>query len=515
MPRSTMAGSVVTWARADAFIKDDEGRVSGVVVKNARDGSPQGGHGSTRSLTQLGPWTDEAACDERILIQSQLLRPTKGDSSSSSTAEKLPVKHTSSRCSIRTTDRATSSPLPWGDRTYVGTTDTDYRRRTPVGSTPRSADVDYLLDGRELLLPGATQLVREDVISTWAGLRPLDGPRAPTSSEVSESRDQPRTPNRRSEADGLISDRGRQADDLSEDGERDRGYRGAVAPLIATRRCLPTSIRAAETDSSTRYLAPWAGPQTTTDQKVAERGRRDRFERHANRRNVCRVPRQTPTECCALRDRRALRRRRPKSQREPIIPGRRRDRRRRSIGRVVEELAASVERRDDPAYSVVLSRPRSGARRHRQKVASHAWPSLIGWSDQTRSRRHVERVSSNASANLAALAGRVGRASRLRSQLRKLQFEGESAGFDADRLELEHVEDHGCGAFAMRSFRTAGHSSKVYADARLRRLPLHDCAADRCVYRAGKIIGQVARAMRRRDRTHDRVIEGARRLDLE
>ena len=60
--------------------------------------------------------------------------------------------------------------VPWGDTTYVGTTDTDYDG--PLDDPPCTpADVDYLLAA----LNGISEekLTADDVVGTWAGLRPL------------------------------------------------------------------------------------------------------------------------------------------------------------------------------------------------------------------------------------------------------------------------------------------------------------------------------------------------------
>ena len=67
-------------------------------------------------------------------------------------------------------DRRSVFVVPWGDTTYVGTTDTDYDG--PLDDPPcTAADIDYLLGA----LNGVTdeKLTDSDVIGTWAGLRPL------------------------------------------------------------------------------------------------------------------------------------------------------------------------------------------------------------------------------------------------------------------------------------------------------------------------------------------------------
>ncbi len=61
--------------------------------------------------------------------------------------------------------------IPWGERTIIGTTDTDY-----TGSldhvTASTEDVSYVLQITNQFFPNA-KLSAVDVISTWAGLRPL------------------------------------------------------------------------------------------------------------------------------------------------------------------------------------------------------------------------------------------------------------------------------------------------------------------------------------------------------
>ena len=81
---------VVSWARVDALVKDDKGRVSGVVVKNARDGGLREVKAAT-VINATGPWTDE------VLAMSgprkgKMLRPTKGIHIVVE-KEKLPVEH--------------------------------------------------------------------------------------------------------------------------------------------------------------------------------------------------------------------------------------------------------------------------------------------------------------------------------------------------------------------------------------------------------------------------------------
>jgi glycerol-3-phosphate dehydrogenase len=170
---------VVNWARVDALTKDDQGRVSGVVVKNARDGGLREVKAHT-VINATGPWTDE------VLAMSgpragKLLRPTKGIHIVVE-REKLPVEH--AVVLFHPTDDRVLFALPWGERTYVGTTDTDYEG-SPGEEAATLEDVDYLIAASNHYFQ-ANQIAREDVISTWAGLRPLIAPE-PEVGEISES----------------------------------------------------------------------------------------------------------------------------------------------------------------------------------------------------------------------------------------------------------------------------------------------------------------------------------------
>lgn len=177
---ATRNGAVVaTWARVDALIKDDHGRVSGVVVKNGQDGSVREVKAHT-VINATGPWTDE------VLAMSgprkgKLLRLTKGIHIVVD-RKKLAVEH--AVVLFHPTDRRVLFALPWGDRTYVGTTDTDYDG-VPGEEAATLEDVDYLLAASNHYFP-TSQISRDDVLTTWAGLRPLVAPEAEVG-ELAES----------------------------------------------------------------------------------------------------------------------------------------------------------------------------------------------------------------------------------------------------------------------------------------------------------------------------------------
>ncbi|MGB5809879.1 MAG: glycerol-3-phosphate dehydrogenase [Polyangiales bacterium] len=157
---------IATHAPVRGFLKGEDGRICGVRVQNARDGSER----EVRAhavINATGPWTDDMVAKSGN-DTDRILRPTKGIHIVVE-ARKLPVQH-AVVCFHPKDDRALFA-LPWGDRTYVGTTDTDYEG-TPGEEHATSKDVDYLIEAANAYFPDY-QIRREDVIATWAGLRAL------------------------------------------------------------------------------------------------------------------------------------------------------------------------------------------------------------------------------------------------------------------------------------------------------------------------------------------------------
>jgi glycerol-3-phosphate dehydrogenase len=117
-------------------------------------------------INAAGVWADELrALDEGRNPRS--LRPAKGvhltlpaGRPHLEVAAVLPVPG----------DKRSVFVIPWGERVYVGTTDTDYDGSLdePVCT---AADVDYLLGALNAWLRHPVD--RSEVLGTWAGLRPL------------------------------------------------------------------------------------------------------------------------------------------------------------------------------------------------------------------------------------------------------------------------------------------------------------------------------------------------------
>jgi glycerol-3-phosphate dehydrogenase len=153
----------VNGAGVTGLTKDDTGRVRGLTVE--ADGRAI--EVTTDSVVNAtGVWADQVrALDEPG--RPHTIRPAKGihitvpwHKVRNDIAAVIPVPG----------DKRSVFVVPWGDFTFVGTTDTDYDG--PIDDPQCTADdVAYLLRA----LDGAvtTEITEADIVGTWAGLRPL------------------------------------------------------------------------------------------------------------------------------------------------------------------------------------------------------------------------------------------------------------------------------------------------------------------------------------------------------
>ena len=151
-----------TWTRVTSFIRDENGRIAGVRTEAAHGGA-EGELRAHAVINATGPW-----CDAVRTGTTKLLRLTKGVHIVVP-RERLPLHH--AVVCAHPTDKRVMFAIPWGDRTYVGTTDTDYEG-APEDVACSEADATYLLACMAHYFPNAG-LGPADILATWAGLRPL------------------------------------------------------------------------------------------------------------------------------------------------------------------------------------------------------------------------------------------------------------------------------------------------------------------------------------------------------
>src|SRR4051794_17799300 len=145
------------------FSKDSAGRVTGATVE--ADGQRIEVQAAS-VVNASGVWADEVrTLDEGVDPDS--IRPAKGIHI---TVPWSKVRNTIAVVVPVPKDKRSVFVVPWGDRTYIGTTDTDYDG--PVNDPQCTAeDVAYLLNA--INFSTTTDISDADVLGTWAGLRPL------------------------------------------------------------------------------------------------------------------------------------------------------------------------------------------------------------------------------------------------------------------------------------------------------------------------------------------------------
>ncbi|MEZ4588431.1 MAG: glycerol-3-phosphate dehydrogenase/oxidase [Gemmatimonadales bacterium] len=142
------------------------GKVRGATVEDQLTGA-QATIEARVVVNATGPWCDAIRRLEDPSARP-LLAPTRG---AHVMVPRAKVGHTNAITFLSPIDGRVMFVLPWGDRSYVGTTDTD-APADPDHVTTTDDDVLYLLRSANAIFPTA-RLAPEDVSMSWAGLRPL------------------------------------------------------------------------------------------------------------------------------------------------------------------------------------------------------------------------------------------------------------------------------------------------------------------------------------------------------
>ena len=174
-------GALVANYVAVVGLERTAGRVVGAQVEDRLGG----GRGVIRAgvvINATGPWGDRIRRMEDAGA-APLLRPTKGIHL---VVERRRIDHRHGIIFTSPIDGRVMFILPWGDLSYIGTTDTD-TEESPDRLDILPDEVVYLLRSANARFPNA-RLTVEDVRGAWAGLRPLVAPDAPQAAS-SRSRD--------------------------------------------------------------------------------------------------------------------------------------------------------------------------------------------------------------------------------------------------------------------------------------------------------------------------------------
>nr|WP_317200417.1 glycerol-3-phosphate dehydrogenase/oxidase [uncultured Psychrobacter sp.] len=179
----------INYLKAETLITNEQGLVVGATLKDtaSKDSDKTFEVHAKVVVSATGAWADTLrmqASNETEQSFNKQIRPSRGSHLVVS-QERLPTSQ--AYTFLHPTDKRAVFVFPWENRTVLGTTDLDHPplNDEEVGIT--SAEVDYLLAATNSLFDD-TDLNREDVISSWAGVRPLisdsgDGKRVSPSKE--------------------------------------------------------------------------------------------------------------------------------------------------------------------------------------------------------------------------------------------------------------------------------------------------------------------------------------------
>jgi len=166
----------LNYAEVTDFIYNDE-KVAGVIVKDMLSGEGF----EIRSkyvISAAGPWVDELRSVNNSK-KGKRLHLTKGVHLVFP-HEKLPVKHS---VYFDIPDGRMMFAIPRGKVTYIGTTDTNYDKDKDHVEVDL-ADAIYLISAVNNMFP-KINLEMDDIVSSWAGLRPLIHEEGKSTSELS------------------------------------------------------------------------------------------------------------------------------------------------------------------------------------------------------------------------------------------------------------------------------------------------------------------------------------------
>jgi len=168
--------AAVNYAKAEELLYE-AGKLVGVKVHDLISGATYTVR-ARQIVNATGPWVDTLR-EQDGSKKGKTLRLTKGVHLVFD-GKKFPLRQA---IYFDTPDGRMMFAIPRDGKTYVGTTDTDYKGDTshPVTTV---ADRDYVLQASQAMFP-SLKLTESDVESSWAGLRPLIYQEGKSPSEVS------------------------------------------------------------------------------------------------------------------------------------------------------------------------------------------------------------------------------------------------------------------------------------------------------------------------------------------
>ncbi len=174
-------GCAINYAKVINICITQQGIVDGVIVQDQSSTlSPTEKEIRAKvTINATGPWSDQIRGE---LSGKPKLRPLRGSHLIFS-QEKIPLKAAVTMLHPR--DNRALFAIPWENRIIIGTTDLDHH---PVEDETRitQQETDYLLEAAQYAFP-CFPVTEDDIISTFAGLRPIINTNASTPSKESRA----------------------------------------------------------------------------------------------------------------------------------------------------------------------------------------------------------------------------------------------------------------------------------------------------------------------------------------
>lgn len=161
-------GIALSYTRASGLLKDANGQVNGVAIEDISGQKLGSIEVRARVLINAtGPWTDNLRGE---IGAKPRIRPLRGSHLIFSRA-RLPL--TSAVCLLHPKDHRAMFAIPWEGTSLIGTTDLDHTENLDVAEPYcAQSEFDYILEAANATFTNA-RLAKEDIISSFAGIRPI------------------------------------------------------------------------------------------------------------------------------------------------------------------------------------------------------------------------------------------------------------------------------------------------------------------------------------------------------
>ena len=159
-------GYALNYTKVEDLLLTD-GKVSGVSIED-KDNSGSINLNAPVIINATGAWADRL---RNVVNSEKRIRPLRG---SHVIIPKSLYPVTDVMTFLHVDDKRGVFVYPWEGTTVIGTTDLDHNEDLDLEATISDQEVDYLIKAFNSQFP-RNELKRSDVLSTWAGVRPVIG----------------------------------------------------------------------------------------------------------------------------------------------------------------------------------------------------------------------------------------------------------------------------------------------------------------------------------------------------